>query len=92
MTFLKTILIVLLVYYGLKFILKLASPYIMRYVVKKAGQKFGSGFQGAYTQSDFTSSTSDNTQEGSITIDKVPQPKRKSKSTVGEYVDYEEID
>lgn len=85
MTFIKTILIILLVYFALKFILKLATPYIMKYIQKKAGQKMEDIFgnmQGAPTQKK---------EEGEITIDKMPKKQATSKP-VGEYVDYEELD
>ena len=85
MTFIKTILIILLIYFGLKFLLKLASPYIMRYIQKKAGQKFEDMFnnmQGAQSQQK---------KDGEITIDKIPKQKPGS-NPVGEYVDFEEID
>ena len=78
MTFVKTILIVLLVYYGLKFLLKLATPYLMRYVSKKASQKFGDAF-GQRPQEN------SNTVEGDVSIDKMPSSKSKNKNTVGEW-------
>lgn len=86
MTLLKTVLIILLVYFGLKFLIKLIAPYVMRYIAKKAGEKFEKAFRGP------TQSNPEREKEGSITIDKVPTKGKKSKSTVGEYVDYEEID
>ena len=43
-SFLETILIILLVYYALKIILKFSKPYLMRYVVKKANERFGQAF------------------------------------------------
>jgi len=85
MTFVQTILIVLLVYYSLKFLLKLAAPYLMRYISKKASQKFGDAFgQGP--------SENRNMEEGDVSIDKMPFSKSKNKKTVGEYVDFEEVD
>ncbi|GER59236.1 hypothetical protein ULMA_13440 [Patiriisocius marinus] len=57
----------------------------MRYIQKKAGQKFEDMFshmQGAQPQQK---------KEGEITIDKIPKQKSGSKP-VGEYVDFEEID
>ena len=84
-TFVKTIFIVLLVYYGLKFLLKLAAPYLMRYISKKASQKFGDAF-GQEPQKD------SNTEEGNVSIDKMPSSKSQSKNTVGEYVDFEDVD
>jgi len=86
MTFLKTILIILLVYYGLKFLMKLVGPYLMRYVTKKAGQKFEQAFGGTPPQSASTE------KEGSVSIDKMPNAHTKSSKTVGEYVDFEEVE
>ncbi|WP_363299885.1 DUF4834 family protein [Altibacter sp.] len=86
MTFLKTILIILLVYYGLKFFIKLLMPYFMRYLAKKAGQRFEKAFGANPYQ------TSKPQPEGETSVDKMPPTPTKSKSTVGEYVDYEEID
>ena len=86
MTFLKTILIVLLVYYGLKFIIKLATPYIMRYITKKAGQNFEKTFGTNPYSSEETQ------KEGSVTIDKMPSSQKKSKVDLGDYIDYEEVE
>lgn len=85
MTFVETILIILLVYYAVKFLLKLAAPYLLRYVSKKATQKFGDAF-GQKPPPTSNSGT------GSVTIDKMPSSKTKIKNTVGEYVDFEEVD
>jgi hypothetical protein len=68
-TLFKTISIILLVYYGLKIILKLAAPYIMKYFSKKLAARFGA---------DFSNATPPNT--------------KKASKTVGQYVDYEEIE
>ncbi|OAB78955.1 hypothetical protein ULVI_10290 [Cochleicola gelatinilyticus] len=84
MTFLKTILVILLVYFGLKFLIRLLTPYIMRYVAKKAGQKF----EQAFGQNPMRSEPQ---KEGKVTIDKKPPSTRRTKETVGEYVDFEEI-
>lgn len=86
MTFLKTILIILLVYFGLKFLIKLATPYILRYISKKAGQQF---------EQFFGNNPNMNTQrkeEGSISIDKNPARNQRASKIVGEYVEYEEVD
>jgi hypothetical protein len=84
--FLKTILIILLVYYGLKFLIKLIAPYLLQYITKKAGQKFEEAFGANPT------SATPSQEEGSVTVDKMPFSKGKSKNTAGEYVDYEEVD
>lgn len=86
MTFLKTILIVLLVYFGLKFLIRLATPYLMRYISKKAGQQF---------EQFFGNNPNTNAQrepEGSITIDKKPSHNSQTSKKVGEYVEYEEVE
>lgn len=86
MTFLKTILILLLVYFGLRILLKLLRPYIMRYIAKKAGKHFEKSF-GANPFD-----TPPDTKEGEVSIDRMPSKKSKTSTTVGDYVDYEEID
>lgn len=88
MGFLKIILIFLLVYFALKFIFRLAAPYLMRYLFKKAGQKMNRAFNPDYHQEKKSSKQ----KEGKITVDKVPERKKRNKKPVGEYVDYEEID
>lgn len=85
-TLLQTILIILLVYYGIKILVKWLTPYFLRYLAKKVEKKFETSF--GTPPDPFTKSK----KEGEVTIEKVPSKKKKSKSTVGEYVDYEEID
>ncbi len=86
-SFLETILIILLVYYALKIILKFSKPFLMRYVAKKANERFGQVF------GDNPFNTPNNKQdEGKVTIDTSKASTKTSKSSVGEYVDYEEIE
>ncbi|MBT0608915.1 DUF4834 family protein [Aequorivita echinoideorum] len=86
MTFLKTILIILLVYFGLKFLIRLATPYLMKYISKKAGQQF----EKAFGNNPFQEQKSQ--KEGNITIDKMPSVNKRSNQNVGEYVDFEEVE
>lgn len=87
-TFLKTLLIILLVYFGLKFILKWAKPYLMRYAARKMAERFEKSFGGAPF-----SNTEATRPEGDVTIDKQPQKNTyTSKKKVGEYIDFEEIE
>ncbi|MGJ5641022.1 DUF4834 family protein [Formosa sp. S-31] len=83
---LRTILILLLIWYGGKILLRLFAPAIMKFFVKKAEEKFGGQFnanqQGNYQSKD---------REGEVIIDKMPKQETSNKN-VGEYVDYEEID
>lgn len=77
--FLKTLAIILMVYFGLRFLAKLLWPYLVKYITKKAGQKMENAFKGFQQQGQ---------QQPTQTKD-VP---KKSTEVVGEYVDYEEID
>ncbi len=82
----RTILIIVLVWYGVKILSRIFAPLLMRYVAKKAEQKFGQQF-GQRQQPQQTKK-----EEGEISIDKAPQQSKTSNKDVGEYVDYEEID
>ena len=81
----RVILILLLIYYGVKILSRLLAPFLIKYVAKKAEQKFGDQF------GQFQRKQEAPQNEGEITIDKTPTGKSSNKS-VGEYVDYEEID
>jgi hypothetical protein len=83
--FLRTILIIMLVYYGVKILMRLFAPYLMKSLVKKAEKRFGQQFGNQPHQAAPK-------PEGEITIDKVPRQSKTSNKKVGEYVDYEEID
>ena len=84
--FVRTILILLLIYFGIKIVARLLSPFLMRYVAKKAEQKFGQQF-GKYESPRETKR-----KEGEVSIDKMPDNSKSSSNDVGEYVDYEEIE
>lgn len=86
-TFFKTLLILLLVYFGLKILFRLAMPFLMRYIAKKASQKMENAFRRTQYQSE-----NNKQKEGKITIDDIPKKKSRNKKPVGDYVDYEEID
>lgn len=81
----RVILIILLIYYGIKILSRLFAPLLLKYIAKKAEQKFGGSFQERSQQQKPPN------KEGEVTIDKVPNIKTSNKN-VGEYVDYEEID
>lgn len=84
--FFRMILIILLVYYGIKILSRLFAPYLMRYMSKKMQQKFGGQFQQQQRQH------TTQQKEGETVIDKVPHQPKTSDKNVGEYVDYEEIE
>lgn len=84
MGLLKTIFFILLFYYGFKFLAKLFAPFLMKKVAntiqKKAEQQFGD------------QQPKSRVKEGETIIDKAPNGNQQSKNSVGEYVDFEEID
>lgn len=80
---LRIVLIIFLVYFGLKILIRWFGPMLLRYVLKKLGNKF----QDQYRQASGFEKQKDET------ILKSKRPKeRKSKEKVGEYIDFEEID
>ena len=84
----RTILIILLIYYGFKFLTRLLAPIIL----KKMVNKMGSNFQSSFTN--FSKQAHSQKKEGDITIEKSKKKdkKTKSKKDVGDYIDYEEVD
>ena len=81
----RVLLIILLVYFGLKLMIRWFGPILLRYILRKVGKKFEQKF------SQFDQSRT-KSKEGDVSIDKKPKNTRKSKKDVGEYIDYEEID
>lgn len=67
---------------------KYFGPFILKYFTKKAAERFGGQFRDFSSQNQRQAPPE---QEGKISIDKMPKNKSSNKS-VGEYVDYEEID
>jgi len=87
MAFLKTILIILLVYYLFKILVKMFAPKIFGYAAKKTEEHFKEKF-GEFTQQN-------NRQEdrvGDVIIEKKPSKKGGTSEKVGDYIDFEEID
>jgi hypothetical protein len=87
MGLLKTILIILLFWYGFKILSRFFGPFILKYFTKKATERFGGQFRDFEKQKQKQPTQ----KAGEISIDKMPENKTSNK-TVGEYVDYEEID
>ena len=82
----KTILILVLIWYGIKILSRLFAPLLLRFVAKKAEQRFGQQFN-AQQEKQHASQ-----KEGETTIDGTPKQNKASNKNVGDYVDYEEID
>ncbi|MDP5061983.1 MAG: DUF4834 family protein [Maribacter sp.] len=84
MAFLKTILIILLVYYLLKFLAKFFAPKILNYAAKKTESHFREAFD--------NQRPSNQQEDESVIINKKPSRKKNDSEKVGEYIDFEELD
>ena len=82
---LRTILILVLIYYVFKFIARLIFPMLFKKVMHNVEKKFNEQ-QGRET------TNQDTIKEGETIIDKAPQKSKKSNDTNGEYIDFEEIE
>lgn len=81
---LKTILVIMLIYFGFKILIRFFGPMILKYFLKKMGKKFQEQFSGQQPNP--------KKKKGEVVIEKKPENSRKSNKNVGEYIDYEEID
>jgi len=83
----RTLLIIALVYYGIKFLVKLFAPYLQKYAVNKMQEKFNQQYQaGANTEET-------REPEGKTTVVAKPKSdKGVNTDNAGEYVDFEEVD
>ncbi|WGK64080.1 DUF4834 family protein [Croceiramulus getboli] len=82
--FLKTLLIILLVIMALRLLARIAMPYLLQFIAKKASQRVNSMFNEAQGKQ--------NTPEGEVQIDRKPKSRPRDKEPVGEYIEYEEIE
>ena len=87
--FLKTIIIILFIYYFIKFSMRLFGPYIMKKAMNKVQENFQKKAEDFYNQSqsggfDFSNANQTQNQSSKVNL--------KEKKKVGEYIDYEEID
>ncbi len=89
MGLLRTVLIILLIYFGVKILARLFAPLLVRFVAKKAEQRFGQQFGNFQNQNQ---QQKRNGKTGETVIDKIPRQNKQSNNDVGEYVDYEEVD
>ena len=85
-SFLKTVLIILLVYLGLKYLLRWLTPYIMRFIAKKASERF----ENAFGQSPFGAQNSAAREE--VDRSRANRNPKSNGKIVGEYIEFEELD
>lgn len=85
-TFLRTIGVILLVIYGMRFITKYVLPLVLKRAIHKA-QERATQRNGNYQESHAKEKV------GETIIDKKPMQSKKTNSdNVGDYVDYEEVE
>ncbi len=83
--FLRTILVILVIYYAFKIIMRFAFPLLMKKFMGKMERKFQEQ-HGQYQPNQ------PRTKVGETVIDKKPSSNNPSNNNVGEYVDYEDVD
>ncbi len=87
MGFLKTILIILLVYYLFKMVVKMFAPKIFGYAARKTEEHFKEKF-GEFTQQN----KGQEERVGEVIIDKKANKRSTTSEKVGDYIDFEEIE
>ena len=85
MGLIRTLLIIAIIYYAFRFLARIFAPILMKRMMHKMQQRA----QQEYNQ---TNQKSTSTKEGETVIDRKPNASNQSKNSVGEYVDFEEID
>lgn len=84
MGFLRTIAIIIIIYYVFKFFSRYIAPIFLKKVISNVEKKFREQQQNQYN----------NTSEGKVgetVIEKKPSANNEGNKNVGEYVDYEEV-
>ena len=83
MGFLRTILIIMLIYYGIKFLGRLLAPILLKRFTKKMQERFNQQYQNPQNPPQ---------EEGKVTIEKTNTSTTTQLDDVGDYVDFEEIE
>jgi len=83
MGLLRTIAIIIIIYYAFKFIGKYIMPLFLRKMVDNVEKKMRAQQENQYKK--------DAGSIGETIIDKKPQTSKESNKNVGDYVDYEEV-
>ncbi|WP_224482938.1 DUF4834 family protein [Robertkochia aurantiaca] len=89
MQFLRTILIILLILFGLRILSRLFAPFLIKFASRKMEKEMEKRFGGNRARSG-----EETRKEGETVIDKgsVKRPDKNSSEKVGEYIDFEELD
>ena len=83
--FIRTILIIILIYYAFKILARIFMPILMKSMMNKAQESFNRQYQ----QGDFNQSTTNDND--TFNQEKTQRDFKKPTKQVGEYVDYEEV-
>ncbi len=83
MGLIETLVTIILVYYALKFLMKLLAPFLIKKAVDKMQQK---------AEQQYRNNQEPDVKEGEVVIDKKPTNIKESNKNVGEYVDFEEVE
>jgi len=81
----RTILIIVVVYYALKFIGRIVFPIFFKRMMNNVEKKFNQ-------QQHKNPTREQQVKEGETVIDKAPNQRTKSNNEVGDYVDYEDVE
>jgi predicted membrane protein len=87
MGLLKTIFFIIFFVYAFKFLARLFAPFLLKKATETIKKKAAQQFRGQQGQKQGAS-----VKEGETIIDKRPAGEQESKKSVGDYVDFEEID
>jgi len=91
MGFIKTVLIILFIYQGFKVLARFFAPFLMRYAAKKVQEKFKD--QMRQQGRGFNSNNEAPKKEGEVHIkSKSTNKENINTESVGDYVDFEEVD
>jgi hypothetical protein len=86
MGLLRTLLILVIAYYGFKFLAKFFAPFLVKKMAEKMQQKAKEASNQNQQQQQ------PEVREGETIIDSAPENKSRTKNSLGDYVDFEEID
>ena len=75
---LKALLIILIIFYSIRFVTRLLLPFLFRTMLKRAGKNMRPN--------------ETKKRDGEVSIKNTSNQNKQSNSSVGEYVDFEEID
>ncbi|RAV27829.1 DUF4834 family protein [Sinomicrobium soli] len=92
MQLVRTILVIVVFYYLIRFLSRVFGPMLIRYAAKKAQEKYQGPYRGntAYNNGQ-------QRREGEVVIDKASGNTKENRTSspgkkVGEYIDFEEVD